>query len=402
MSNVTIVGGGIGGFTLASELRKRGWDQDIVIIDPAGLPYDRPPLSKEALMGSKSPEDLLLAPEQWYKDNNITVTTGEVTRVDADQKKLILSNGGVTEYDKLVLATGGHARRGDTPGFDDDDIIVLRTTEDALALRESLTQGATVGIIGAGLIGAEVASSARSLGANVVLIDPAPISLIPAVGFELAERLHGLHEDHGVQFVNGMTTGVEKHGERFHVSVDGFDTVCVDALLLCIGLVPDESLADSAELECDGGVLVDHDQCTDNPDIWAIGDCARHKNPDGTLDRRHEHWDSAMQDAQAAAASIMGDARPQRTASWFWTDRYGHHVEGVGSMTDLGTSVVRPDAEGRPAVVFRVADDGTLRGAASIDDSMAVRAARRIIDRGIVVDPAQLADPSIPVKKLAR
>ncbi|MFA1531692.1 oxidoreductase C-terminal domain-containing protein [Corynebacterium belfantii] len=109
-----------------------------------------------------------------------------------------------------------------------------------------------------------------------------------------------------------------------------------------------------------------------------------------------------MQDAHAAAASIVGDARPQRTASWFWTDCYGHHVEGVGSMTDLDTSVVRPDAEGRPAVVFRVADDGTLRGAASIDDSMAVRAARRIIDRGIVVDPAQLADPSTPVKKLAR
>ncbi|WP_312876034.1 FAD-dependent oxidoreductase [Corynebacterium belfantii] len=184
--------------------------------------------------------------------------TGEVTSVDADQKKLILSNGGVTDYDKLILATGGHARRGDTPGFDDDDIIVLRTTEDALALRESLTQGATVGIIGAVLIGVEVASSARSLGAHVVLIEPAPISLIPA----------------GALNWRSACTDYTK--------IMAWKSMGIDSMFLLMVLAPSvwipcccasdwfltSPLADSAELECDGGVLVDHDQRTDNPRYW--------------------------------------------------------------------------------------------------------------------------------------
>lgn len=397
-----IVGGGIGGFTVAQKLRQGGYEGDVTIIDPEGLPYDRPPLSKEVLWGEKSLEDLHFVPAAWYEANNVTVHTGTVRRIEAKDKAVVLDDDTELTYDRLVLATGGQARRGATPGFTDPGLIVLRTMDDADRLREALRSSVRLGIIGAGLIGAEVAASARQLGAEVTLIDPAPVSLIPAVGEELAHRLQDLHAAHGAAFVNGTTEGVEKRGDEWHITIEGHDDVVVDLVLLSIGLVVDETLADSAGLDCDNGVLVDDEQRSTDPHIWAVGDCARRRHADGTLERRHEHWDSALQEAAAAAASILGAGAPKESAPWFWSDRYGVHVEGVGSMADPGTTVIRNDASGAPAVAFQLREDGTLAGAASYDDSMAVRAARRIIDRGLTPDPEALADPSIPLKKLAR
>lgn len=402
-SSTTILGGGIGGFTLAQELRKLGYEGTVTIIDEHGLPYDRPPLSKEILTGAKTPEELHFVPEDWYVENQVEVVQARAERIDAAARTVVLDNGTEHPYDNLVLATGGHARRGDTPGFNDDSVIVLRTLEDAQRLGSVLGAGKTLGIIGAGLIGAEVASVARERGADVVLVDPAPVSLVPAVGAELAQRLHDLHDAHGVRFINGLTSAIRHEGDRHLLEIDGQnDAVEVDAVLLCIGLVPEESLAASAGLERDGGVLVDTEQRTSAPSIWAVGDCARRRNADGSLERRHEHWESAMQEAKAAAAAITGTPAPKEGASWFWSDRYGVHLEGIGSMTAEGTTVIRPDAEGEPAVAFRVTPEGKLAGAASYNDSMAVRAARRIIDRELDVDPAKLADPTIPVKKLTR
>lgn len=313
-----------------------------------------------------------------------------------------LSNGRTIEYENLVLATGGVPRSLPTPGFDDPDVWVLRTAADSLKLKESLTPQTRLAIIGAGLIGAEVASSARERGAEVTLIDPQPVALIPAVGEEIAHRLHSLHAENNVEFINGIVTSINRDGAGFIVHVDGHDTVSADHVLIAVGIVPEENLASSAGLDCDNGVLVDASQRTSNPHIWAIGDCARHRNPDGSLERRHEHWESAVFDAQVAAAAINLSELPDRSSSWFWTDRYNVHVEGVGSMSSDGTTIIRPDAEGQPQIAFRMNDDGTMAGCAAIDAGMAVRAARRIIDRKIVVDHDQLADPTVNLKKLAR
>ncbi|MHA2787673.1 NAD(P)/FAD-dependent oxidoreductase [Corynebacterium sp. S7] len=402
-SSTTIIGGGIGGFTLAQELRKAGYADPIAIIDEYGFPYDRPPLSKEVLNGTKTAEEIRFVPDSWYEDNKVEIVQAKVERVNVDTNMLVLKDGTQRPYDKLVLATGGHARRINGPGFYHESVIVLRTLEDAKKLSEALIPGARVGIVGAGLIGAEVASAARDRGSEVVLVDPAPVSLVPAVGPEIAERLHALHAKNGVEFINGMITAIQ-HGDdgRHTLEVDGKGSIEVDHVLLCIGLVPDESLADSAELDVDGGVLVDHEQRTSAQNIWAIGDCSRTRNEDGTLERRHEHWDAAVQDAARAAASIAGTPIPAESASWFWSDRYGIHVEGTGSMVAEGTTIIRPDTDGAADVAFRVTPDGKLAGAAAYDDSKAIRAARRIIDRNISVDPAQLADPAVSLKKLTR
>lgn len=400
-ASTTIIGGGIGGFTVARELRAKGVDAPITIIDPEGIPYDRPPLSKDVLAGSKDHDALCFVPEDWYAENNVTIVKDKVVRIDGKGKTLVLENSDPLPYENLVLATGGFARIGKTPGFE-EHTTVLRTFDDACTLRNAMGEGKRLGIVGAGLIGAEVAAQAQELGTEVVLIDPAPVSLIPAVGEELAKRLHDLHAAHNVKFVRGMTTEITDDGDHKTIHVDNDDSYEVDHVLLCIGLIPETALAESLGLDIDNGVIVDTQQRTSLPGVWAVGDCARLRNEDGTLERRHEHWDSAVQDAKVAAASIAGVDAPKGSAPWFWSDRYGVHVEGVGDMSAPGETFIRPDADGNPAVAFRVADGTTLVGAASYNDSNAVRAARRIIDREIPVTPSKLIDPSIQLKKLAR
>jgi hypothetical protein len=402
MTSTTIIGGGIGGFTVASELRARGYTGNIFIIDPEGYPYDRPPLSKEILSGEKTDEQLLLASHDWYDDNNVSIIRNSVVEIDTETSSLLLDDGTTRNFDKLVLATGGLPRQLPAPGFDDPDLLVLRTLADSYKLRGLLHPGSHLVIIGAGLIGAEVASSARNLGAEVTLVDPTPVALIPAVGEQLATQLHLLHAAHGVTYICGLTSAIERDNGDFLVHIDGHDTLRANAVLLAVGIVPEETLAKSAGLECDGGVLVNHAQRTTKNNIWAIGDCARHRHRDGTLERRHEHWESAIFEARTAAADICGDELPQHGCSWFWSDRYGVHVEGAGSLAETGTTVIRPDPSGDPQVAFLVRDDGTLAGCAAINAGMAVRAARRIIDKAIVVDPAQLSDPTVNLKKLAR
>lgn len=405
MSKTVIIGGGIGGFTVAQELRKLQWDGDITIVDSQGLPYDRPPLSKDLLTGEKSPSDLHFVDPSWYKDNYVELLERSALSIDPSGRTVTLDDGSTIAFDNLVLATGGLPRTLGSPGFEHPEVVTLRTVTDADNLRRKLRPGVRLVIIGAGLIGAELASSATSMGAEVTLIDPAPVSLVPAVGEELARRLHDMHGTSGVAYVNSIPCSLQESSEdgAFEVEVRGQQGIIADVVVVAVGIVPEESLARSASLDFDNGVLVDADQKTSIDGIWAVGDCSRTRTNDGFLERRHEHWDNAVQCGRRAAASIAGKARPQAGAAWFWSDRYGVHVEGVGDMSLPGNTVVRLGAAGEPEVAFRLDNDsGRVVGAAAIDNSIAVRAARRMIERGSCPDPESLADRNKDLRKLAR
>ena len=404
-ASVVVVGGGLAGFTTVSELRRRGFAGALTLIEPGGLPYDRPPLSKAYLAGDAPAEKLDFTPASWFAQHDVALVVDRAVDVDAAAGRVTLEGGGALQADVVVLATGGHARQLHVPGGDLAGLHVLRTKADADALREHLVAGRRLAVIGAGLIGAEVASTAAKAGARVTLIDPVEIPIVPAVGLALATALHRLHAEHGVATIEGQTTEIQRAGDGWRVVVDegaahgGFD-VEADAVLVAIGIVPSVELAVAAGLDVENGVLVDAQQRTSNPRVYAVGDSSRLRLPDGTLLHRHEHWDSALQSGQRAAASIVGAEPPAGSAAWFWSDRYGHHVEGCGSML-TGHIVVR-ELDGRPAMEFRLGDDHRLLGASAIDGGTAIKAARRMIDRGIVVDPDKLADPSIDLKRLAK
>ena len=400
--SVAIIGGGLAGFTTAQSLRASGYTGTVTIIDPEGTPYDRPPLSKDYLAGKADAEQLGFVPADWYAENSVEVAPHRVDSIDPDSGIVRCADGSRTQAEAIVLALGGRPRMLPVPGGDLPGLHVLRTRADADALRGELAAGRRVCIIGAGLIGAEVASTAVDVGCEVTLIDPVKIPLTAAVGVELANRLHAMHEEHGVQVVEGMTSSITHGEEGYVVTTEGptAGEFPADVVLVAVGIVPNTELASTAGLDVDNGILVDPAQKTTHPRVWAVGDAARIRTADGILLRRHEHWESAMRSGETAAASILGRDLPRHGAAWMWTDRYGHHVEAIGDMT-AGEPVVRTD-NGSPSAEFRLDADGTMVGAAAIDPGTTIRAARRIIDRGIVVDQVQLADSSVPLKKLAR
>jgi NADPH-dependent 2,4-dienoyl-CoA reductase/sulfur reductase-like enzyme len=401
LNSVTIVGGGLSGFTVAKELRSRGFTGTLTVIDPAGVPYDRPPLSKDYLLGHRTAEEIQLSAAQWFHDQQIQIITGTAAALRPDDAAVVLDDGTEIVSEKVVLATGGTARRLPIPGGDLESILELRTREDADRLREVLRPGARLAIVGAGLIGAEVASSALPFGTEVVLIDPVDPPLVPAVGHELARRLHDMHPERGIRLLTGVPLSITADGEEHHLVMDSGEIIDADAILVGIGIVPQTALAEAAGLDVDNGVLVDEAQRTSHPNVYAVGDSARIRLADGTLQRRAEHWEHAMNTGATAAAALLGHELPRHGAGWFWSDRHGVHLEGVGSMTGEGTTIVR-EKDGQPSVVFRLDPDGYLAGCAAVDGGLTVRAARRIIDRRILVDPEQLADPGIDLKKLAR
>lgn len=403
ITHVAVVGSGVGGFATVQSLRAQGFDGWISLIDPEGEAYDRPPLSKGFLAGTMTAEEMAFVPSGWYADHGVEVIEEFVTALRPRERSLVLKSGAVVEADRIVLATGGLARRPTVAGLDEPGVEFLRTAADAVRLRGRLAGGARLVVLGAGLIGAEVASTASGLGVDVTLIDPAAVPLVPAMGVQLATLAHGMHEDHGVKNVTAHPERVERAGGAYRVvTPDGHGGEVVhkaDVVLVAAGLVPSVELAQSAGLVVDDGVLVDAAMRTSIPEIYAIGDAARRRTEGDHSFRRAEHWDAAIQSGQTAAADITGTTPPKPTAHWFWSDRYGVRLEGTGSMAGPDTLVARERA-GLSPVEFNLGHHGRLLGAAGIDAGKEIRAARKLIDSGREVTVEQLADSAVDLRKL--
>lgn len=418
--HVAIVGGGLAGFSCAQEVRRGDPQARITIVDPQGAPYDRPPLSKEYLTGEMPRDKVFFHDEQWFAEQRIALVTDAVTRLDLAGLTVELDGGESLTVDRVVLATGGRARQLPIRGGDLAGLLSLRTLDDADRLRAALVPGRRLAIVGAGLVGAEVASTAVASGVEVTLVDPVETPLLAAAGALVAGRLHAMHAAHGVRVIRAAIERIEalpptspsldptspsldprspslSRGYRLRLS-DG-STLAADDVLLAVGLVPDDGLAREAGLECEDAILVDQAQRTSHPHVLAVGDVTR-RRAEGTSGIRHEHWEAAMRSGHTAAAALLGTDLPNHGASWWWSDRYGVHAEGLGDL-DVGISVVRELGDGA-VVDFRLADEGRLLGAAAIDAPRVIRAARRLMDAGIPVTAEDLADPSVDLRKLGR
>lgn len=401
--SVVIVGGGIAGVSTAAALRAGGFDGDVTLVDAGEFPYDRPPLSKDYLAGRVDLKSIALQLPQWYDDHRVRlISQTSVDELRTDLGAVELSDGTTLPADKVVLATGGRAARPPVDGVTNPGIHVLRTADDADRLRVALASRARILIVGAGLIGAEVASTARELGCEVVIADPVAAPLASAFSPDVATWLHGMHERHGATTVSAAIQSLDVAGGSISAELAGRDQPQVfDVVLLAVGMAPETSLAQTGGLHVGrGGIAVDAGQVTSNPAVLAVGDAA-HRHIDGVPIGRGEHWEAAQQDGQRAAATILGAAPPPDTASWFWTDRYGAHVEVVGRLNDTDQLVPRGQLGQPPFSVFAVSGRHVV-GAVSVDDSTAVRAARRMIDHAVEVDAAELSDPATDLRRLLR
>lgn len=402
LRRVAFVGAGLAAVSACDALRAQGYDGELVLYSAeSGLPYDRPPLSKDVLLGKARREDVLLRPEQWYADQDVQLRDGVPVRaVRPHDGAVELADGGIASADRIVLATGGTPRALPVPGGDDPAVHLLRTWEDAERLRERLLPGARVAVIGAGLIGAETAAVAHALGCRVTLIDPVPVPLAAVVGDAVAGALHLRHSAEGIGVITAGVEGVEPRpgglGVLLHLS--GYNgPLAADTVVVGIGIRPATELAEAAGLTVDNGIVVNAGQRTSHANVFAVGDVARR---DGHR-VRHEHWEAAQQGGEAAAHGILGRPVPEPGMTWFWSDRHGTRLEAVGSMADAERKVVRGDPDSGAFTVFGVRGD-RLVAAAAIDRARDIKAARRIVDRGIAVDPARLADESSDLRRLLK
>ncbi len=391
---LAIVGASLAGAKAAEGARDAGFDGRIVLVgDEAHAPYERPPLSKDVLRGEKDVDSTRVHPDGFYREHDIELVTDEVVALDLDGGRLELAGGAAVEFQSAVLATGAEPRRLDISGADLDGIHHLRTVDDSLRLRDAVKGAARVAVIGAGWIGSEVAASARQLGADVVLIDPAPVPLQRVLGDEIGAVFRQLHADHGVTLRLGAGVEVLRGTKAVEEVVLGDGRIeRADVVVVGIGVMPRTGLAEAAGLEVDNGIVVDERLETVVPGIFAAGDVANAWHP--LLERRLrvEHWANAQNQGLAAGRNAAGAGEAYDRLPYFFSDQYDLGMEYVGHGSSDDEVVVRGDLESRELIAFWHRD-GIVTAAMNmnvwdvVDDLKAVVGSRKPIELGRLADP---------------
>jgi 3-phenylpropionate/trans-cinnamate dioxygenase ferredoxin reductase component len=339
-----IVGGGLAGAKAAETLRSEGFDGRVVLVgsEPV-LPYERPPLSKAYLRGEVDSASFTVHDAAFYDQQAIELllcTT--VTGVDLAGATITLETGETLRYDRLLLATGSVARHLDVPGADLAGVHYLRTMADSDQLRSVLNPGRKVVVVGTGWIGAEVAASARELGAEVTLVGPDPLPLVRVLGPEIGAVYRDLHAAHGVELRLGQTVASlagTTSVEQIHLS-DG-TSLPAEVVVAGIGAVPQLDLARSAGLDLAGGVPVDRYLATTDPRIYAAGDIAAVPYPRFDARIRLEHWSAALNQGPVAARNMLGQATPYEQVPYFFSDQYDLGMEYRGYAPTWDEVVLR-------------------------------------------------------------
>lgn len=406
---IAIVGAGAAGIAAACALREFGYGGDLRVFGAEKvIPYERPVLSKKFLIE----QDLQDPPEIRSADTlarlGVAVELGnEVVGIDPPRQTLVTRCGEEARYDRLLLTTGAEPRKLELPHSDLSGIHYLRELADARALRSTLRPGASVAIIGGGVIGLEVAASAAHLGATVTVIETSPRILGRIGPDSFAALLEELHRARGVKTrTDARPVAFEGSSGRVHAVVleDG-KVVPAESVVVGVGAVPRTQLAARAGLEVDDGIVVDERFRTSDGRIFAAGDVARIFHVDLCRHVRLEHWRAAEEQGRQAAACLLGDGEPYRDVPWMWSDQHDLHLQAAGfSFSDV--DVVRRGAlDARTGIAYLGIRQDRLVAACgvSIGTGIArtIRAAQILIESGATFGPEQLADPGLDLRRMA-
>lgn len=400
---IVIIGSGQAGGWAAQTLRKEGYDGKVVLIgDEPHYPYERPPLSKTVLSGEALAESTyLIKPDAFEKLGLDWRPSVRVTSIDRVGKQVLLLSGERIGYDKLILCSGGRARPMHVPGADLPGLFTLRSIDDARALGKELLPGKSIVVVGGGWIGLEVAATARRKGARVTVVEAMSRLCERTVPAEISEYLLKLHARHGTEILLGEgVTRFARNAESMLVATltNGREIVC-DAVVIGIGLIPNDELARDAGLECDGGVVVDAQCRTSDADILAAGDVASWHCHWAGRRKRLESWQNAQEQGIAAARSALGLDVNHQPLPWFWSDQYGNNLQIYGMPDPRHRVVVRGDCQSDSFVLFYL-DGDQVRSALGPNAARDLRFARRLIESRKSVDPESLADTHVALSKL--
>ena len=403
--SVVIIGAGQAAAQACQSLRMGGYEGALTLIgDEAALPYQRPPLSKAYMKGELPEERLYFKPEAWYEDNDIEVKLGVTAEaIDRQNRLVLLKDGGSVAYDALILATGSRPRALPVEGADLEHVYDLRSLTDVEQIRPQMVEGRKLVIIGAGYIGLEAAAVARQMGLEVSVVEMAERVLARVTSPLMSAFFETEHAAQGVKILTGVRLERLK-GEggavKAAVLANG-DELPADIVLVGIGIVPNVELAEAAGIACKNGIVTDRDARTNDPRLFATGDCAQrllvHYGRQGRLESVH----NAIEQGKLAAAAILGKPRPAEDCPWFWSDQYDLKLQIAGLSEGYDEIVVRGEPEARKFAAFYL-KSGKLIAADAINSAPEFMVAKKLIMSGASVAPEQLSDTSISMKEIAK
>ncbi len=403
--DVIIVGAGHGGAQAAVALRQQKFDGTIAMIgEEPEYPYERPPLSKEYFAGEKTFERIMIRPEKFWTEREITMLLGQkVVSVDPAAHSVTTQDGATYSYGKLIWATGGHPRMLPIPGGDFEGVQAVRTRADADAMMGRLDSIENVVIIGGGYIGLEAAAVLRKFDKKVVLLEALDRVLARVAGEELSRFYEADHRAHGVDLrTNAKVEAIEgTDGKATGVRLADGELLPADMVIVGIGVIPAVEALTDAGAAGGNGVTVDEFCQTNLPDIYAIGDCAAHANSfaDGAVIRL-ESVQNANDQATVVAKHIMGKAEAYEAVPWFWSNQYDLKLQTVGLSTGYDQTVLRGDPANRSFSVIYL-KGGKVIALDCVNATKDYVQGRKLVLGGLVIDPVLLADSETPLKEMA-
>jgi 3-phenylpropionate/trans-cinnamate dioxygenase ferredoxin reductase component len=401
--SIVIVGAGPAGVGAALAARQQDPLADILLVtDELCEPYEKPPLSKAVLTGKAEPQDAPIAGPGGVGGHKITLKPGtRCAAIDRGGRAVVTEAGERIPYDVLVLATGSINRVLPMFPAGQPGIHYLRTESEARALREQLGRGGSLLVVGAGLIGLEVAASATELGIKTTVLEVAPRILARVCDEETSGLVQGHHTAHGVDIRLGSAISAVRTlpDGRIAVETKAGETFTADLVVVGTGVAPDDRLAKAAGLDVQDGIIVDDHCFTSDRMILAAGDCTRFVGPRGPV--RLENWRHAQEQGAVAGRNAAGGDAVYDVTPSFWSEQYDLYIQGMGWPPPQPSAQVRRQIS--PNAMLRFDLDGDhLAYVLGINAQRDIAVARRLIERRVAVDPADLADPAKPLAAMLK
>lgn len=397
-----IIGASHAAAQLSMSLRQGGWEGKITIIGDENLaPYHRPPLSKAYLDGSKSSDELLIRSLDTYQKKDIDLLLGKrVTKIDRDNKKVLLDDGSEMSYTKLALTTGARVRKIPIPGHELEGVFYLRDLNDVDNIKSFVGEGKSAVIIGGGYIGLETAASMRKLGMNITVLEAMPRVLQRVTAPEVSAFYTRVHSEEGVMIItDAAAKGIEGTTKAEAVTLADGSSIPADVVIIGVGVIPNIELAEEAGLEIDNGIVVDEFARTSDHDIVAAGDVTNHYNPIYDRKLRLESVQNATDQARTAANTLCGKLEAYHTLPWFWSDQYDLKLQIAGLSQGFDQVVIRGDiTKGRSFAAFYF-QEGKLIAVDAVNSPKEFMLCKRALAEQKSADPALLADESVDVKE---
>lgn len=402
ITDIVLVGGGLAAARAATTLREEGYDGRLVLFaEEPHLPYERPPLSKDLLADPSGPEPVVQSAD-WYADHQVDVHLDDpVTELDRAAGVVRTRGGTTAPFHRLLLATGSDARRLPLAGGDLDGVRYLRTLDDSRRLADDLRRVAHVTVVGAGWIGCEVASAARSLGVGVTMVDPVAAPLERVLGTTVGTVFADLHGSNGVDLRLGRGVAALEGGDHVRtVALDDGVEIRTELVVVGIGAVPRVELAEKAGLAVANGVVVDATLQTDDERIFAAGDVASAWHPVLGQHLQVEHWANALNQGNTAGRNMLGDAEVHDRVPYFFSDQYDVGLEYSGHAHPDDDVVIRGSLEDRTFIAFWLRDERVTAGM-NVNVWDVTDDIQALVRSAVRVDRRSLADPGVSLGDVA-